>query len=1270
MKPDQSLAVLPYAEPSAGVVPPRPLGKFFRLGHQPFLLKGVTYGTFAPAPDGSQCPSRERVEQDFSLMARYGFNTVRLYTPPREEMLDQAQRHGLRLMIGVPWTQHVAFLDDATLTRSIRTELAATVKRLERHPASLLFAVGNEIPPAVVRWHGAARVERFLREVVEDIREAAPGASLTYVNYPPTEFLDLDFFDVCSFNVYLHDPANLRAYLARLQHIAGHKPLLLAEAGADSIREGEGWQAAITSMHVRTAFAEGACGVFAYAWTDEWWRGGQTVKDWRFGLVDEERRPKRALAAVSEAFAQAPFPAEERKRWPKVSVVVCAYNASDTLPDCLDSLQRLDYPDFEVVVVDDGSKDRTGEIAHAYESDPRFRVVDVRPNGGLSAARNVGLAHAQGEIVAYTDADVRVNPEWLTYLVQPFSSPDVVGSGGPNLVPSDDPWVAQCVARAPGGPTHVMLDDRTSEHVPGCNMAFRRDALLAVGGFNPIFLRAGDDVDLCWRLQARGWKIGFAPAALVWHHHRSTVKAYWRQQIGYGEGEVWLAPHHPDKFAGRQMLWRGRVYSPLPFVRSLSEARVNAGIWGTAPFPSVYHTDAHPLAYLPHSAQWQGLVVLLIMLGAGGLLAGSSLFGLIALGLGLSGLATTAVKCWSYAQNSDLDGLAPIGSLPPRASRRRYRQMIAWLHFIQPFARLRGRLRGLFTPPSVDGAEAPPALPERRRLPSFTEIRDAAGLAFGLSGVRRFWGERWTSIEDVLTAVTRSIRLTRQVQFIAVADGWRHDRDVSVGLGPWACVDLRALVEEHAGGRVLLRVATRLRITRTGIVALVVLLGSIAVAATSRWAEESPFLTVASVAGALAVTGVMFGRLIGAASALRRAVDRATSIAGMVALPARSTQEQIEERRPARKLAVSFRVAWTAAFLLGAFVGGVGLLRTSLPAAAQRVMANETSPGPSLAADLDTPGGIAVSPTGAVYYADAAQDVIRRFDPRGFTTTLSGTLGRAEARRQATAPFGDPGGLALTAEGDLLLADARHDRVFRLDRDTGALEVVAGSGEQGFAGDDGPAVDARLDTPSAVAVAPNGDLYIADSGNNRVRRVEAATGVITTVAGTGEAGDPWSVGDWGPATGATLDSPSDVAIGPDNDLYIADMGHNRVRRLDLASGEITTVAGCGAFGSWGDGWHAPSAALAGPTGLAVVPSGKDGKEATVYVADYYNGRVRVISPDGTLSSLLTKRDRAFGAPTRVAWSPRGWLYVADALRGKVTAVRAPRPATTATRKAS
>src|SRR4029079_9813238 len=176
-------------------------------------------------------------------------------------------------------------------------------------------------------------------------KEISPKSLFTYVNFPPTEFLDLSFFDVCAFNVYLHRESDLRAYIARLQHVAGHKPLLLAEAGADSIREGGPGQADLTAMHVRVAFEEGACGAIAFTWTDDWWRGGYQVDDWAFGLVDRARNPKPAAAAVCRAFDNAPFPSDVLADWPRISVVVCAFNAADTLEDCITSLEKLTYPD-------------------------------------------------------------------------------------------------------------------------------------------------------------------------------------------------------------------------------------------------------------------------------------------------------------------------------------------------------------------------------------------------------------------------------------------------------------------------------------------------------------------------------------------------------------------------------------------------------------------------------------------------------------------------------------------------------------------------------------------------------------------------------------------------------------------------------------------------------------------------------------------------------------------------------------------------------------
>ena len=351
-------------------------------------------------------------------------------------------------------------------------------------------------------------------------------------------------------------------------------------------------QAALTAMQLRTAFEEGACGAIAFKWTDEWWRGGHEVEDWAFGLVDRDRRPKPALSAASRSFAEAPFRARQPDSWPKVSVVVCVRNVASTLDECLSALRRVDYPEFETIVVDDGSTDETPAIASRHPWATLIRVT----HSGLSAARNVGWSRASGDIVAYLDGDARPEPDWLSYLVQPFLSSDVVGVGGPNVVPQDDPWFSQCVARAPGCPSHVLLDDRVAEHVPGCNMAFRREALVALGGFNPIFLRAGDDVDLCWRLQARGWRIGFAPAALVWHRRRASLGGYWRQQVGYGESEVWLRPLHPTRFVGRRPLWHGHIYSALPFIRALRRSTVNSGVWGSSPFPSVYRADSHALA--------------------------------------------------------------------------------------------------------------------------------------------------------------------------------------------------------------------------------------------------------------------------------------------------------------------------------------------------------------------------------------------------------------------------------------------------------------------------------------------------------------------------------------------------------------------------------------------------------------------------------------------------------------------------------------------------
>jgi GT2 family glycosyltransferase len=874
-----------------------PHGKFFRVGDQRFLVKGVTYGTFAPDGTGYQLPPLECVERDFALMSSYGINTVRVYTEPSRELLDCAAAHGLRVMVGLPWAQHVAFLDDADLQRGIRRDIRAAVQRLGDHPAVLLFALGNEIPASIVRWHGRERIQQFLREVYDEAKAAAPDCTLSYVNYPPTEYLDLPFLDVHAFNVYLHDEGNLRRYIARLQLIAGNKPLLLAEAGADSIRHGEDEQAALTSMQLRASFAEGAAGAIAFAWTDEWWRGGYEIDDWAFGLVDKARRPKRALAAVTKLFAEAPFSQETQAQWPKVSVVICAYNAASTLEDCLSSLDCLTYPNFEVVIVNDGSKDATGDIARRH---PSMRLIEV-PNGGLSRARNLGLAEATGDIVAYTDADVRVEPDWLTYLVQPFLTRGVVACGGPNVVPADDPWLARAVALSPGGPTHVMLDDHIAEHVPGCNFAVRREALLAIGGFNPIYLRAGDDVDVCWRLQARGWKIGFSPSALVWHHHRPSIKAFWRQQVGYGEGEAWLRPHHPDKFVGRKAVWRGRIYSALPFVQSLSRTRIDAGVWGTAAFPSVYHPGAHPLTMMPHAAGWLAISVALLMAGLIVVaIQGWGLAGGLSASLGAFGLLTTFAKCVRHACATDTRQLPLLPGRSPRISHAVVRAVIAWLHFVQPLAREAGWFRGRFAAAEEVASQPAPAAAQPRTRPVVSDLRLALNAIIGRSIDIRYWGETWTSCETLLTSALRQLRGLRLAGHIAVDDGWQLDRDISLPVGAWAWLDLRGVVEDHGSNKRLLRVRHRVRLTPLGIVAIALILAAVwsTIVVREGMGIEGVVLLLVTVAIASLRGLSQLSRTIGASQqAWARAADDAEMAPVPVRPPAATISAAVECQR-------------------------------------------------------------------------------------------------------------------------------------------------------------------------------------------------------------------------------------------------------------------------------------------------------------------------------------------------------------------------------------
>jgi sugar lactone lactonase YvrE len=271
--------------------------------------------------------------------------------------------------------------------------------------------------------------------------------------------------------------------------------------------------------------------------------------------------------------------------------------------------------------------------------------------------------------------------------------------------------------------------------------------------------------------------------------------------------------------------------------------------------------------------------------------------------------------------------------------------------------------------------------------------------------------------------------------------------------------------------------------------------------------------------------------------------------------------------------------------------------------------------GPAYAASLNEPKGLAVDGQGHLYIADSENHIIRRVDRlSGVISTIAGSPPRASA---PTTPAG-PAVSCSTGEIEedpLGETPAQQAPAFSQVADlSGTVRFVTGEaiGRTRFAGDGGPASDALFNFPTAVAVDKDGNVYIADTLNHRIRMVDAATGIIRTIAGTGQA--RYS-GDGGPAVSASLQDPAALVIDGRDRLYIADQSNNRVRAVDLRTGRISTIAGNGTAAYNGDGMPAADAALAGPSGLALGPDG------ILYIADTFNGRIRSVDLEtGTIQT--------------------------------------------------
>jgi len=776
----------------------------------------VTYGPFQPDGFGHTYPAPEKVAWDFSLMCTHGINAIRTYNAPPRWLLDLAQQHGLRVLVGLQAERHFAFLEDSKAIRDIKTQVVEGTRRSAGHPAVLCYTIANEIPAHIVRWYGARRIERFIKDLFTLAKTEDPQGLFTYANYPTTEYLDLPFLDLVSFNVFLESQSRFEAYLVRLQNLAGDRPLIMSEVGLDSRRNGELAQAQMLDWQIRTSFAMGCAGVFVFSWTDEWHNRGDHVQDWDFGVTSRNREAKPALKVLSDAFAEAPFPS--RNVSPRVSVVVCSFNGSRTIRECLDGLKKVRYPNFETIVVDDGSTDGTGNIAREYN----VRLIRTQ-NRGLSAARNTGLAAATGEIVAYLDDDASPDPNWLSYLVDTFQKLNCAGVGGPNIPFPDDGDVAACVAHTPGRPTHVLLSDREAEHIPGCNMAFRKDYLEALGGFDTQFRVAGDDVDICWRLRNSGGKLGFSPAAMVWHHCRKTPRAFWRQQVGYGKAEAMLERKWPEKYnSARRIAWGGRIYSDgLLRPVSWTRGRIYHGTWGTAGYTRMYYPPLGLLDSLPSAPEW--------------LLGSIILVGLSLLAFFWKRLLPAVPLLFLTISSGLLAGSA-------RASRARFPHqrsgrfgrlwlqcLTALLHAEAPLARLWGRLSyevGVCRNQSKTGL----------RLPVSSKFR------------------LWTEERQESVAWLRAIESAVRVDGIVVRRGSDYDNwDLEACGNVFGNIRIRLVNEEYGAGKQMVRVHAfpRFAFLPIALTATLVLLAGLAAADHARFAA----VALAISSGMLVVLG-------------------------------------------------------------------------------------------------------------------------------------------------------------------------------------------------------------------------------------------------------------------------------------------------------------------------------------------------------------------------------------------------------------------------------
>lgn len=779
-------------------------GKFFARSGEKFFVKAMRlHDLAADLTFGQKLRLRRRLED----LAIAHTSAVVLSEAQARSALDIVAQAGMVAIVELAIVP--ADLIRGRRWRAVVSHLAQVANIHRAQSALVGYVIDCPIAADELRAAGLEMVRKRLRVMLRTLHERDSRAIVGLRHRPATRALTLAEEDFLYGEVPALEPVELRDFVVSLHNLAEARPVIIEFAQASPGQD----------EAVAVAFGTGAAGVVAppvpVPASHEW-----------LGI-----RMLRAndLMPFVTLNGSCPPGAEQT---PMVSVVICAYNAERTMRACMESLTRLEYPNYEVIVVDDGSRDATAEIAMEF---PRFRLIR-QANKGLSVARNVGLHAARGEIVAYTDSDCVVDPHWLTYIVRAMQEGGFDGCGGPNYAPHEDGWVEAAVAASPGAPSHVLVAEDAAEHLAGCNMMFRRAALDRVGGFDPQFTAAGDDVDACWRILDAGMRLGYCPAAFVWHFRRNTVAAYYGQQRGYGRAEALLYARYPQRFnALGQIKWRGTIPG---FLRTLPGGSRRRVFWG-APRPGVqaiFDPRLGMLSFLPQTLEWTAAWILAAIALAA---------------FGLSTVPALAMVALGAAWAIYYAGRAP---LEKSHDRLKARMLIAFLAYTGPMRRTITRYR---TRLKMLGSRSTESAP--RQLPRIGWLRREFRL--------EYWNEEYTTRDSLLDRMLKFF--ARRGYPAAIEPGWR-DYDFEFRPDPWTRVQIKTADEEHEGTRLRNHVAARVRLSRTSRVALLTGIGA------------------AGAAGALGLTAIAFG--MGALTA-------AGTVSAMVAMAgsARFAYRAIEE---------------------------------------------------------------------------------------------------------------------------------------------------------------------------------------------------------------------------------------------------------------------------------------------------------------------------------------------------------------------------------------